>query len=143
METKKVLNVSEKPTLNGENLNYITKLQRAVDVTRKEIELLLEVESDAAQGLSNEELLSRYIGKLTELPHFKDRPDKAKAYLESLLQDFKKDSSAFLHKATELSQFLTNREKDLVALDTKYKVASKREEAGQDLSTLIEEKQEL
>jgi type VI protein secretion system component VasK len=124
METvEKVAGAEAQPETKTGVESIGSKLQRAVDVTRKEMDLVLELEAVAAlKKESAEEIVNQFASKFAELPHFSNGSQQPEEYIFKLLKESKTNEQAFLDKVEELQKFLTKTTKDLEMLDKKYSV---------------------
>lgn len=129
-----------KPELGTGGLNIVRKLDLAITSTQDEINLLLELEAQAARGLSESDALSIFEKKFLKLPQFASNNDEVKKYINSLLEQYKNDDSTFVKKMTYLNEFLKKCEQDAAALDAKYNInETKREEPKKNTLETLEE----
>ena len=124
-----------KPELGAGGLNIVRKLDLVITSTQQEISLLLELESQAASGINEDELVTVFDAKFSKLPQFYNGNNEAKKYVTSLLQQYRTDASTFVKKMEYLNEFLKKTEKDAAALDAKYTI-NKPEEVMVELGSV-------
>ncbi len=101
-------------------------LLTAINVTKQEISLILELEAEVALKELSPEDIQSFATKFSKLALYKE-PGAAETHVEELLKNNASGEQTLLDKTIDLNAFLNNRKKDLNVIESKYSVKPQQE----------------